>query len=662
MAKADPTGIVDLEPGCLPVPAVSGLDRPGTLLDTVLDAVPDCVAIKDCNGVYLEINQAMAAAMGRTKAAVIGKRDTEIYPTEDARLLADYDARVIANGGVERFLVRLSTPGGQMRDFETIKAPWRDAAGGVVGVIAVARDVTDLRAAETKLRQAQRIGRIGHFEQDLTTGEMTWSDSLFEIWGRSPAAFQPTLHNVLATVHADDRERVAEAVRVSAPVVEYRIRKPDGAVRHLITEGSVQNDADGRPALFFGVTQDVTARRELESRIAHVSKLSLLGELAAGLAHEISQPLYVIRLMAEGGLDHLDQGDSDIDRVRRQFSAIIEQADRINTIISYVRRFGRRDTETSTPFDPVASIRSAIMMTNHQIERAGICLRTLLPDSGSTVMGHPGRFEQVIINLLTNAIDAIVGSEGRSIFGSMGTISVGLDEDKAAGTVTVRLEDDGPGIPAHVRERMFDPFFTTKAAGKGTGLGLSICLGIVAEMGGRLEVAAVERGACIDIVLPVVPAATEPASASPPPLQQQPAVAARGQARGRGRHVLVVDDDETCCRMIAGFLRRRGFRITTARNGAQAMARFLDDGADAVITDITMTGGDGNQLIRALRSRTAQIPIIVVTGRDPDNEPDAVYVREATDIQRKPARLPALLARLTQHLGSGEAEDEDGAE
>jgi len=494
------------------------------LLEAVLDAVPDCVFIKDCTGAYLDVNQAMAAVMGRTKEEVVGCRDRLVFPEDEARWLSEADDRVIATGTAETFDHALTTASGQRRQFETCLTPRRNATGTVVGVIGVARDVT--------------------------------------------------------------------------------------------------------------------SRRELESRVAHASKLTLLGELAAGLAHEISQPLFVVRLMAEGGLDYLDEGVPDPERLKRQFTAIVEQADRINTIISHVRRFGRRDTEGPTPFDPVASTRSAMMMSNHQLESAGVCLRNELPESGPSVLGHPARFEQVIINLMTNAIDAIVGAEGRTVLAGMGTITVSALEDAAAGTVTVRIADDGPGIPPEVRERLFDPFFTTKPPGKGTGLGLSISLGIVAEMGGRIEVPLVENGTRIDVILPLHHELSPPTTA---------ADRRTGSAR-RGRHVLVVDDDPMSGHMIAGFLSRRGFRVTEAGNGAQAMARFLDDPADAVITDVTMAGGDGNQLIQALRSRHADLPIVVVTGREPKSEPDAIYVRQANEIQRKPARLPALLAALRSHL------------
>jgi len=338
---------------------------------------------------------------------------------------------------------------------------------------------------------------------------------------------------------------------------------------------------------------------------ASPSRLALLSEMAAALAHEVNQPLNIIGLVAESAIDQLEDGTQEA--LKRQFAIILEQADLLRRMLSELRQCGRREASPPRAFDPVAVARAAVK----RMDKAGIAIELRLPRQGPLVLGQPDRFEQVLVKLLTNAAEALAGNaDGRMVVAFDGGV--------------LSLSDNGPGIAPALRERVFEPFFTSKGGVPGAGLGLSWCREAVAAMGGRIAVADSAQGARIEVALP--------------------AMASAGSA-----HVLVVDDEPVVLRVMTVFLTRHGFRVSTARGGWQAAQAFAADPADVVVTDLGMADGDGRELILELRKSTPSLPIIVVTGSLPDPA-DAVAGR-ATHLLEKPVPLETLLAHLRAAVG-----------
>jgi signal transduction histidine kinase len=344
------------------------------------------------------------------------------------------------------------------------------------------------------------------------------------------------------------------------------------------------------------------------------SRLALLGEMAAGLAHEVNQPLNVIGLVAESALDQLE--DSPQDPLKRSFAIILEQAGLLRRMVGDLRQCGRPQSAPPRAFDPVAVARAAVKRMAAPLAEAGITVTLSLPRQGPLVLGQPDRFEQVVVNLLTNARDSLArADDGRVVIAFK------------AGVLS--LSDNGPGIAAALRERVFEPFYTTKCGEPGAGLGLSMCRDAVLAMGGRIAVADSAQGTRIEVTLP-------------PMAPAQPATSAA--------HVLLVDDEPVALRVVSAFLIRHGFRVSTARGGRQAVQALLDDPADAVITDLGMSDGDGRELIQALRRSSPALPIIVVSGSLPD-QGDAV-AGMVTHLLEKPVPLQALLAHLRAAVGA----------
>lgn len=264
-------------------------------------------------------------------------------------------------------------------------------------------------------------------------------------------------------------------------------------------------DARGTVVQLLGSARDITERKQLQEELVQASKLATLGTLAAGMAHEMSQPLNVIRIWAENALGRLREGALDPERLEKVLLLVSEQTERMGRIIDHMRTFSRRDDNGSEVFDPAACVGKAVDLVRHQYALENVAVELAVDADVAAVRGRPLQLEQVVVNLLSNARDAIVECRTRDGHGSPGRIDVAVRA--AAEGVAISVTDDGGGIPEHVLPRIFDPFFTTKEVGKGTGLGLSIGYGIIDAMRGRIEASNVQhpdggRGVRFTIALP----------------------------------------------------------------------------------------------------------------------------------------------------------------
>ncbi|MBP2298519.1 sensor histidine kinase [Azospirillum picis] len=270
-------------------------------------------------------------------------------------------------------------------------------------------------------------------------------------------------------------------------------------------------DANGRVVQLLGSGRDVTERRRLQEEMVQTSKLATLGTLAAGMAHEMSQPLNIIRLWAENILARLRGNALDPDRVDRALTLVIDQTERMARLIDHVRTFGRRDGGSTQVFHPVTCINSAIDLVRHQYALEDIEIVERAASTDLLVDGRPLELEQLILNLFSNARDAILALRGAGR--AAGRIMVDVSGEQDGHTMAIQVTDDGGGIDPALLPRIFDPFFTTKEVGQGAGLGLSIGYGIVDRMGGRIDAANVDledghRGLRITIILPSQPASS----------------------------------------------------------------------------------------------------------------------------------------------------------
>ncbi len=388
-----------------------------------------------------------------------------------------------------------------------------------------------------------------------------------------------------------ERWQLAQSRGTALPPIQLRIRRSPQPAR--VESIDLALIFDGRPAIVT-IARDLTERLALQSRLARTDRLSTMGVMTAGLAHEINNPLMYMLTNTElvreeltaalGLLGDLGPAAAPLQGALAGCLTLLadveEGEQRIARLVGELRRFSRVD-ERAEQVDPGRVVQAALRVAEpHLKDRAELCLDL---EPVEKIRGNEGQLFQVALNLLVNAAQAIP-IEGRT----RGRVQVHLRME--AGAVRLTVQDNGVGMSADVLDQVFDPFFTTKALGEGTGLGLSICASIVRDLGGRLWATSKPgEGSHFELLLP---ACREPA-----PVTQRPA---QSLAAGPPRRILVVDDEAAICSGLARALGAR-HRIDTAPSAEDALRILGEDGDyDLILSDLMMEGGDGMWLHGAI--------------------------------------------------------------
>ncbi len=273
-----------------------------------------------------------------------------------------------------------------------------------------------------------------------------------------------------------------------------------------MTIRSSASDYSGGKVLLVTIS-DITKRLEAEQQLIQASKMATLGEMATGVAHELNQPLSVIKTASSFFMKKIAQNEPIREEILNDLSGEIDShVDRATKIINHMRQFGRKSDVTLEPVSVNAALKKAFEIFSQQLKVRGITVEWDIADQLPQVLADAGRLEQVFINLLINARDSIEEKWEQSAVAS-GTGTITLKSRQADGFVRVSVCDTGKGIPPEIMDKVFEPFFTTKKVGKGTGLGLSISYGIIKECGGIIKVRGGDPdGACFILVFPTIEA------------------------------------------------------------------------------------------------------------------------------------------------------------
>jgi len=309
-------------------------------------------------------------------------------------------------------------------------------------------------------------------------------------------------------IHPDDMPMVRaqlQAARESGRFkATFRLRHPKGGCRWLEVSYHIHRSEDGgRDAV--GYLADATEQREREERFHQSARLVLLGEMATGMAHELNQPLNVIRLAGENALHRIpdDQCDETSAYLREKLRRIVAQTVRASRIVERMRIFGRRTEHESGPIKPKTLVADAVAMVEPQCRQHGLRIVTRVDDDLPILHGDRAQLRQALANILHNSIDAVADRLGDwpDLDTENPFVLVRARFDAAAGRVRIVVEDRGGGFAPDTLERVLDPFFTTKDPGRGVGLGLSISYGILRDHDGELAVANHADGAIVTLSL-----------------------------------------------------------------------------------------------------------------------------------------------------------------
>jgi PAS domain S-box-containing protein len=494
-------------------------------------------------------------------------------------------------------------------------APIRNAGGRVTHFVAIQRDITARKQAENALRDShEKFLQLADNITDVfwirspDLREVHYVSPAFEqIWGRSVASLYANPHQWADFIFPEDRRRVLNMFatltgEARSLDIEYRIVRPDGGIRWVRVRGFQVRDAADKLIRQTGVVTDITERKQLEARLFQSQKMETVGKLAGGIAHEFNSILTAIIGQSELLLGDLPADSPLVTNV----SEISQAAGRAATLTRQLLAYGSKQFLRPETLDLNQVL--AGMEGVFRLLMGGAVDTRIMPAPGLlAVMADAGQIEQVIMNLVINARDAM--PNGGTL--TLETANVFLDQEyvshfpefdiKAGAYVLLAISDTGIGMNAEVKAHVFEPFFTTKGVGEGTGLGLSTCYGIIKQSGGHISVySEPARGATFKIYLP------QAAPEMKPPL---PHGALPELPRGT-ETILLVEDDSALREMAATLLRRLGYTILTAANGVEALSLKHDrttGHVDMLFTDVVLPHMGGKELadrVRALYPHT----------------------------------------------------------
>ncbi|HEX2885493.1 PAS domain S-box protein [Vineibacter terrae] len=485
-------------------------------LSRLFGSLADVVLELSANGVITQASSAARQLLGFEAADLEGMRLDDLFPAENRAQLNELRRR-LHEGAVQSEAVILYTkPTG-----ETIHAEVRlwlsDRSTGEQIVTGTIRDVDDReKAAALAQREAALVSAIANASGAYmlvldNTGQLVRANAAFEDligmdnrqMSGSLLSANPKTRSLAAIVEPAIRDGGVEDFPFEFDVALADRRDAKHTVRFA---ANAVPEANGslRYAVLVGI--DDTARRNAETALFEASKLSKLGQMAAAMAHELNQPLAVIRMAAENAIDELEleplQDAGMADFLQSKLKRIADQTDRASKVINQLRAHARKGDDHPAPFDVPEAVQSALDLVGEQLKLDGVEI-AVSSQPCPQALGHRSRFEQVVINLMTNARDAIKMTPPEQRDHQPGRIEVTILASEDRKRVHMSVRDNGPGIPEHALDRLFEPFFTTKPKGQGTGLGLSICHGIVAEMSGTMSARNhPDGGAVFEIDLP----------------------------------------------------------------------------------------------------------------------------------------------------------------
>jgi len=481
-------------------------------LRVLLDSIPTLVWQMSADGVAEFFNRRWLDHTGLAPDQARGwKWADALHPDDRKRLIETWQA-ILRAGQPDEAEARLRGADGRYRWFLFRWVPLRDEDGQITGWCGAGTDIEDRKRVEDDLSQSksildetQRLTRCGSMGLNISTGQVSWSAEGARIFGFGPED-RPTVDRIWERLHPDDRwlsERSVERVRRGEPDTEYEVRlvMPDGAVRYvrrIIDPPGGSVSPVGSLCAVIDVTetrQAEAALQQAQAELAHVTRVTSLGELAASIAHEVLQPLSAIAANGDASLRWLLRPEADIERACKGLQKVVADARRAAEIVSRLRSLSKKSKPERVAFDLDQMLEEVLALIRGELLRQQVSLRLELESGLPAIRGDRVQLQQVVMNLALNGIQAMARHQAAR------RVLLLRSKPHGEGQVLVEIEDSGGGIDPAIGDRLFEPFFTTKP--DGMGMGLAICRSIVEAHGGRLWFTPAEGGTIFHFALPL---------------------------------------------------------------------------------------------------------------------------------------------------------------
>ncbi|MDA8140060.1 MAG: PAS domain S-box protein [Desulfobacteraceae bacterium] len=573
--------------------------------------VPAPYQALDEDGDIIDVNPAWLQALGYQREEVIGKNFTDLLPESwHDHFKTGYPIfKALGDVTGAEFEIR-------KKDGTTILATFtgkvnRDTEGRFLQSHYIFQDITAQRLADNDLRRLAEAVRQASDGVVITKldGAIVYANPAFEqmcgyplkeIIGQTPRFLKSGRQE--ASFYDELWKTITSGRRWSGRMVN---RRKDG--RFYTADSSITpvTDSKGRLVHFAWLSRDITEAIKNEERLRRSQKIEAIGTLAGGIAHDFNNILFPLMGFAE-----MIKEDLPVDSpLQEKVDEILFAAVRSRELVQQILAFSRKGESKARPMRIQSIVREAIKLMRSAIP-ATIAVEQNISTGCGAVIADPTQIHQIIINLATNAYQAMEETGGKLKI-TLEEIEVIKAEDYFPGSkpgryAHLRVSDTGVGMTQEILEKAFDPYFTTKEEGRGTGLGLSVVRGIVQQAGGEIQMESTPaKGTSCHVFLPIAdtPMALEPANEKEP-------------MPGGTERILLVDDEEAIVRMMGSVLTRLGYRITACTSSTEALEKISADAArfDLLLTDMFMPGLTGIKLAREAKRIMPRMPVIICTG------------------------------------------------
>jgi len=605
----------------------------------------------------------------------------KIVPPEDNKRMMEKVQEVV-EGKTDSYEIehRVIRPNGKILYFLVKGRAYRNSKGKLVRLIGTTLDITDRKIAEETLRKseanlvrAQKIAHLGNYSWNILTGEVSWSEELKSIWGCRPDE-EPSFEEVVLRVHPEDVGLFLEAARLvreeNIPFnIEYRIVRPEDAVRHVHDQGEITCDEFGNPIRMFGITLDITERKCMEKQLLSAKEAAeaasrAKSEFLANMSHEIRTPMNAIlgtlELLLETDLSGEQQEYVQLAHISTESLLSV-----IDDILDFSRIEQNKMELEQVEFDLKSLISHLISLLAGKANSRRIKITSHLEENiPTTFIGDPVRLKQVLFNLIGNSVKFTKEGEVTLSIENYETGKPDYDEDI---TLLFKVRDTGIGIPQKSLDSIFNAFVQadtsiTRKYG-GTGLGLAISSQLVELMGGRIWVESeVGKGSTFYFTVKVKKAAKKEYSDEKRELSEieEKVIGSvedtiinleRKISCNRGLNILLAEDHPINQKLFVKLLENKGNQVTLVNNGQEVLNILSRKDFDVVIMDVQMPGMDGLEATRKIRDpsssvRWHEIPVIALTARAMEKDKESCLEAGMSDYIPKPLKKEKLFRSL----------------